>query len=195
MLVADKGAGGSMISCKEAKESRSMDDELEIEDMFVLDTSVIIDDPDIFFNLGRKWIIVPTVVIRELDGLKRSSDTKRSGAARKASKTLDNLGYRQDIAFGAITSAGSVVRIFNRHIMIDGLASAADNHIVGSAIRLQIENKHCHVVLITNDRNMRNVSRSYGIQAEQYPLRVGETDSRTMKCVSDVTLFPVRKVA
>jgi predicted ribonuclease YlaK len=89
---------------------------------------VIIDDPDVILNLGHKWVIVPTAVIRELDGLKLSTDLKKAGAARKASRTLANLGYRQNIAFGAITSAGSVVRILNRFMTVDGLASAADNY-------------------------------------------------------------------
>ena len=126
-----------MNSHEETKEAISMDDELEVEDVFVLDTCVILEDPDIFFNLGEKWIIVPAAVISELDGLKRSSDSKKAGAARKASRTLDNLSYRQNIAFGAITSAGSVVRIFNRYETVYDLASWADNRIVGAAVRLK----------------------------------------------------------
>ena len=41
-----------MISYKEANEAISMNDELEMEDVFVLDTSVIIDDPDVFLIWG-----------------------------------------------------------------------------------------------------------------------------------------------
>ena len=184
-----------MISKKEQWRTSSVNDELEMEDVFVVDTSVIIDDPNIFFNLGRKWIIVPTAVIRELDGLKLSTDSKKAGAARRASKTLDNMGYRQDISFGAITSAGSVVRILNQFMKVDGLASAADNRIVGSAIRLQMENKHYNVVLMTNDRNMRNITRSYGIRAERYPFRVDVTNNGIMNGISDVGLASNRKVA
>jgi PhoH-like ATPase len=172
-----------------------MDDELEMEDAYVVDTSVIIDDPNVFFKLGQKWIIVPTAVIRELDGLKLSSNAKKAGAARKASRTLDKLGYDQNIAFGALTSTGSVVRIFNRHITVDGLDSVADNRIVGSAIKLQMENKHYSVVLITNDHNMRSVTRSYGIRAEQYPLRINEHDHGIKSEVSDAALSSKRKVA
>ena len=172
-----------------------MDDELEMEDVFVVDTSVIIDDPDVFINLGSKWVIVPTAVIRELDGLKLNADLKKAGAARKASRTLDNLGYAQNIAIGAITSAGSAVRIFNRFMKVDDLASSADNRIVGSAIRLQMDNKHYNVVLITNDRNMRNVARSYGIRAEGYPLRVDVTDNEITNGISDVELASNRKAA
>ena len=158
-----------MNSYKNTKEVLSMDDELDKEDVFVVDTSVIIDDPDVFFALGQKWIIVPTAVIGELDGLKRSRDSKKASAAKRASRTLDDLGYRQNIAFGAITSAGSVVRIFNRYATVDDLESSADNRIVGAAVRLKEENEHYNVVLITNDINMRNVTRAYGVKAENYP--------------------------
>jgi len=171
-----------------------VDDE-EMEDVFVLDSSVIIEDPDVFFNLGRKWVIVPTAVIRELDGLKRSTDSKKAGAARRASRTLDDLGYRQNIASGAITSTGSVVRIVNQFMKVDDLATSADNRIVGSAIRLQMENKHYNVVLITNDRNMRSVARSYGIRSEQYPFRVDVTDSGIINIISDGGRASNRKVA
>ena len=158
-----------MISNEEAREANSMNDELEMEDVYVVDTSVTINDPDVFFNLGRKWVIVPTAVILELDGLKRHADSKKAGAARRAARTLDNLGYGQNIAFGAITSAGSIVRIFNRYEKVTDLESSADNRIVGAAVRLKSENKHYNVVLVTADINMRNVTRAYGIEARNYP--------------------------
>jgi hypothetical protein len=63
-----------------------------MEDVFVVDTSVIIKDPDVFFNLGRKWIIVSTAAIKELGGLKWSTDSKKAGAAKRASRTRDDLG-------------------------------------------------------------------------------------------------------
>jgi predicted ribonuclease YlaK len=140
-------------------------------------------------------VLVPTAVIGELDGLKRSTDSKKAGATRTASRTLDYLGYSQNIAFGAITSAGSVVRILNRFMKVDDLASSADNRIVGSAIRLQMENKHYNVVLITNDRNMRSIARSYGIRSERYPLRIDVADNGIMNGISDVALASNRKVA
>lgn len=47
----------------------------------------------------------------------------RSTAARKVSRILDRLGSNQDIASGAKTSTGSVIRICHRHVMIDDLSS------------------------------------------------------------------------
>lgn len=33
-------------------------------DVYVVDTSVLIDDPDIFYKLGNNQIIIPTAMIR-----------------------------------------------------------------------------------------------------------------------------------
>jgi PhoH-like ATPase len=169
-----------MMTCKEANWEIRLDEDLEMENVVVVDTSVVMADPGIFYHLGRKWIIVPIAVLGELDGLKKSTDPKKSKAARKASRTLDMLGYRQDIAVGSITEAGSVVRIFSRYTPVDDLSSAADNRIVGAAIRLKEENEHYDILMLTNDRNMRNVARSYGIMSEGYPLRSASRNDRRL---------------
>jgi len=158
-----------MNSYKKARENSSIDDELETENVFVVDTSAVISDPDIFFNLGRHRIIVPTAVIKELNGLRRSTVSRKASAAKRASRTLDDLGYRQNMAFGALTPVGSSVRIFNRYMTVNELKGWADNRIVGAALKLKKENRHYNVVLVTNDRDMQNVTISYGIQAENYP--------------------------
>ena len=37
--------------------------------IFVIDTSVLIEDPDVLFKLGGNEIVIPTAVLKELDGL------------------------------------------------------------------------------------------------------------------------------
>jgi PhoH-like ATPase len=136
---------------------------------YVLDTCVLIDDPDIFYKLGKSQIVIPSAVIKELDGLKRSWDPDRAKPARQVTRILDRLSRRQDIKLGAITSAGSIVRIYSSHAVIDDLASGADNRIVGTAIQLKQDTVD-YVILVTHDGNMRNIARSYGVAAESYPL-------------------------
>lgn len=147
--------------------------------IFVIDTSVLIEDPDVFYKLGGNEIIVPTAVIKELDGLKRhpDPDEHRAKAARQVTRTLDMLGSYQDISTGARTSAGSIVRIYNQYQVIDDLASSADNRIVGTAIKLKEEGTG-RVILVSTDGNMRNVTRSYKIKAENYPFYLGDSVDR-----------------
>ena len=141
----------------------------EQEDVYVLDTSVLINDPNILCKLRRTRIFVPTAAIREIDGLKRSLNSKKSGAAKKVSRTLNTLGCREYAAFGAITSAGSQVKIFFKYKRVCDLHSRGDNQILGSALKLQEENLHYHVILLSNDRKLRSVTKAYGLEARQYP--------------------------
>ena len=150
--------------------SSSLDEELEMENVYVIDTSVIITDPAVFSKLGRHRIIVPIAVKKELNGLRLSTVTRKADAAAKASQTLADLGRRQNIAFGVITPEGAFVRIFKRYVLVSELEGWADNRIVGAALKLREENKYYNVVLLTNDRKMRHITRSYGIRAEEYPL-------------------------
>lgn len=166
------------MKCKEVNKAISLDEEMGMEYVVIIDTSVVMADPGIFYHLGRQRIIIPIAVLGELDGLKKSTDPKKSKAARKASRTLDMLGHRQNIAVGAITAAGSVVRIFKGYAPVDHLASVADNRIVGAALGLQQENVHYNILLLTNDRNMRSVARAYGILSEQYPLETAHRNDR-----------------
>ncbi len=138
--------------------------------IYVLDTSVVIEDPDVFYKLGDGDIVLPIAVIREMDGLKRNPDPDdpRAKASRKVARLLDRLGSYQNISTGVRTSTGFTVRICCRYSIIDDLASSADNRIVGTAIRLKEETDDT-VILISTDGNMRNVTRAYGIQAENYP--------------------------
>lgn len=171
---------------------------------YVLDTSVLITDPDVFSKLGESQLIIPTASIKELDGLKKNPDPDepRAKAARKVARILDRLGDYQDISVGAKTSWGTTVKICNRYRLIDDLASNADNRIVGTAIRLRDETQS-NVVLLSTDANMRNIARSYGIRAENYPLFLGEQCNRPKERLLDrsshlpdekVIYFPRRKL-
>jgi PhoH-like ATPase len=154
------------------KQSRQngLDKELELENVYVIDTSVVINDPDVFSKLGRHRIIVPIAVRKELNGLKLSTVTRKADAAAKASQTLDDLGYCQDLNFGVITPAGAFVRVFKRYMPVSKLDGWADNRVVGAALKLREENKHYNVVLLSNDHKMLRITRTYGIQAEEYPI-------------------------
>jgi predicted ribonuclease YlaK len=146
---------------------------------YVLDTSVLIEDPDVFYKLGDGDIVLSTAVIKEIDGLKKNPDDVRAKAARKVARTLDRIGSYGDISRGARTFTGSRVMITPEYTEIDALASNADNRIVGTAVRLQKEAGN-EVILVSTDGNMRNVTRSYGITAENYPPGLNEANDKPM---------------
>jgi len=65
--------------------------------IYVLDTSVVIEDPDVFFKLGDGDIVLPTAVIKEIVGLKRNPDPDdpRAKTSRKVARLLYIIASRQ----------------------------------------------------------------------------------------------------
>lgn len=129
----------------------------------MLDTTVAIENPDIIYSSGQSDWVIPMAVLREIDGLKNSEKELVAKAARQLARTLDRLGSYGDLAAGVKLSTGSVLRIVTEHDQVDGLASDADNRIVGTALKLKKEGEN--IVLLTTDTNMRTVARAYGVKA------------------------------
>lgn len=134
---------------------------------YVLDTSIMIYDPEIMYRLGDSRIVLPAAVVKELDGLKNSPYRNTGRAARKAARILDMLGIYGNLAEGVELHTGGSVLLYHEYEAIDDLASAVDNRVVGAAIRLK--RKWGDVVLLTMDSNMRTVSRAHGVRADFYP--------------------------
>jgi uncharacterized membrane protein YhaH (DUF805 family) len=138
---------------------------MEKKKTYVLDTTVLIFDPDIFYKLGDVDIVLPLAAIKELDGLKKSDMEHTAQAARKIARTLDRWGSYADLVAGVKLPTNAKVYIYTDYDNIDGLESQADNKIVGAASKIKRE-KDTDVILVTTDTNMRTVARAYGIKAE-----------------------------
>jgi rRNA-processing protein FCF1 len=143
---------------------------------YVLDTTEVLYDSDIFYRLKGR-IVVPTAVLKELDGLKRG-EGNTALSARKVARTLDVLGgygdcgAHGDLVSGVRVSTGGTVVVYPFFETIDDLDSEEDNRIVGAAIRLKRAGED--VVLLTLDTNMRTVARAYGIKVRPYPAHMGK---------------------
>ncbi|MGO9611739.1 MAG: PIN domain-containing protein, partial [Dissulfurispiraceae bacterium] len=59
---------------------------------YVLDTTVLLYEPNLMYKLRDNVIVIPAVVIREMDGLKRNQNENTAQAARQVARTLDLLG-------------------------------------------------------------------------------------------------------
>lgn len=141
---------------------------MEKKKTYVLDTTVLIYDPDIFYKLGDADIVVPLAAIKELDGLKKSDMELAAQAARKIARTLDRWGSYTDLVAGAKLPTNARVYIYTDYDNVDGLESQADNKIVGAALKIKRE-KDIDVILVTTDTNMRTIAGAYGIKAEYMP--------------------------
>jgi rRNA-processing protein FCF1 len=119
---------------------------------YVLDTSALINYPDIISTIKRHNVVIPGAVIRQLDYLKDSDDKSAAWCSRMASQSIEKYQRMKNVT------------ITRDMVKVNMLNSGADNQIVGTGIWLK-NNGH-NVCLLSTDRNMRIAARTYGIEAE-----------------------------
>lgn len=144
---------------------------------FVVDTSVLLHDPEAISTLAKdpeNFVVVPLGVLEELDQAKRDSGEKGFNA-RQIARMLDDL--RQD----GQRSLKSGVRIGpNRGIVIvdhDGngikdlspdLEDSNDNKVLVIARKWQVSKTERPITIVTKDINMRLKADALGIPANDY---------------------------
>ena len=139
--------------------------------IFVLDTNVLISDPKAIFNFDEHDIVVPIVVIEELDKFKK--DMNQVGlAARAFARHIEELRQQGSLLDGVQLPSGGSIRIdITGEFELPGakLASGyADNVILCAAYKITKDNPDREVVLVSKDVNLRIKADVYGIKAENY---------------------------
>jgi PhoH-like ATPase len=135
---------------------------------FILDTNVLIHDPDAMFSFQDNQVIIPMTVIEELDGFKRLND-ERGRSARMISRQLDMLRTKGKLSTGVPLKNGGSLRIELEHKMdlpSELLVSKADHHILSMALYHQSKGEK--VAFITKDINLRIKAEALGIDAQDY---------------------------
>lgn len=136
---------------------------------FIIDTNVFIDDPDCIFRMGDNDIIVPDVVIEELDHFK-SEESDRGCNVRHATRNLDMLCQKGSLVNGIPLGEGKgAIRLAFTPLAGDKQQSSFpltldnnDNRI----IYLCRENPGS--IIITKDINLRVRANSLGLKSETY---------------------------
>ena len=158
--------------------------------LYVLDTNVLIHDPNALLNFEEHHVAIPMTVLEELDKLK---DGKQSVAAecRQAIRLIDKtLG---EASPADVESGVPIMRVTGNtkgflSILMDKRPEPSnllpqnlnDNIIINQLIDLHTRNPNLSVVLVTKDINMRLKARACGIAAEDYS---------TDQLVDDVSLL------
>ncbi|WAH57862.1 PhoH family protein [Pseudomonas silvicola] len=158
--------------------------------LYVLDTNVLIHDPNALLNFEEHHVAIPMTVLEELDKLKSG---KQSVAAecRQAIRLIDQtLGDASpaDVELGVPIQRGKgAPKGFLSILMTKGgppttvlPGNLNDNIIINQLVDLHERKKDWDVVLVTKDINMRLKARACGIAAEDYS---------TDQLVDDVSLL------
>ena len=139
---------------------------------YVIDTNVMIHDPDFMYKFSDNNVIIPILCIEELDNLK-----KREGLvgfnARHVAKELQTLMASGDIAEGIKLNNGGVLRVelnhLNTAILPNGVdMSKNDSRIIAVVINLQEAQPEIPTILVTKDVYMHVKASSLSIKVEDF---------------------------
>jgi len=134
---------------------------------FVLDTSVLLHNPNALFSFADNEVVIPFDVLEELDKFKK--DTNDVGRhARMVIRHLDQLRENGHLAEGVKWNGhGGCIRVAMEHSHVPGLADVVpDNRIISVAYKLKESGKQ--VIFISKDINARIKSDALGINTEDF---------------------------
>ncbi|MBI3927547.1 MAG: PhoH family protein [Armatimonadetes bacterium] len=141
--------------------------------VFLLDTSVLLHRPEAIFSFGEHDVVIPIVVLDELDNFKKGSmEINRN--ARQVIKLFDELREQGPVSQGIKLDTGGSLKVDVDYIrtasqqMPPGFGNNVDNLILATAVGIKKDNPKRKVVLVTKDINMRVKAEALGLLAEDY---------------------------
>ncbi len=137
----------------------------------ILDTNVLLHDPNALLNFENATIIVPLIVIEELDKFKRGMD-EIGKAAREVIRYLDRLKGDVKLTDGIPLENGGYLRVYiinrNTPVLPAGLDSKVkDNYILKTALQVKEDHK-ANVLLVTKDANLRIKADALNLETADY---------------------------
>ena len=138
---------------------------------YILDTNVLLHDPESLFAFEDNYIVLPLSVIEELDRIKRRGDEVGRNA-RDVSRRLDDLRLTGRLSEGVDLPNGGSIRIELNGIktfdLLNGVdLNNADNRILALAYHL-MNSANGSVVLVTKDLNLRIKADVLGLSTEDF---------------------------
>lgn len=158
--------------------------------IYILDTNVLIHDPNALQRFDEHDVVLPIVVLEEMDHVKKGLD-ELARNVREVSRQLDELSEGcEDLKKGCLLPGGG--RLFfelshrSMELLPDALAnSSADNRIIAVTMSVQQEHQGRQVVLVSKDINLRVKARALGLITEDYS---------SDRVVSDLSVLPSGKI-
>ncbi|MDD2731452.1 MAG: PhoH family protein [Candidatus Portnoybacteria bacterium] len=168
--------------------------------VYILDTNVLIHDPESPKNFQDNTVVLPLTVMEELDNLKdRPGDTGLN--ARIAARWLDSVTDQKDVFKNGIKTNGGGIILFDsdgdnqgmKRLVKKGLDNKNDNRLILTAQNWKEKKQHQKVALVTKDINLRVKARAMGVVAEDY--RNDKKISRIDDLYSGLAKLPVSQEA
>ena len=141
---------------------------------FILDTNVLLHDPNAIYKFEEHEVLIPIVVVEEIDKFKRDQ-TEVGRNARTVSRILDREREKGSLSKGVSLKGRGQLKVVieskDVHIAhpFGAVVSSNDNWILGVALHFAKNGgKDRRCVLVTKDTNLRIKADALGILAEDY---------------------------
>jgi PhoH-like ATPase len=133
---------------------------------FVIDTNVLLHNPNALFAFADNHVVIPMMVLEELDKFK-SANNELGSNSREVARCLDRLRATGSLGDGVSTPQGGSIQVMIPYDEIVGmLPGVNDNRILGCAQRLKREGRN--VFFISKDINARVKADALGIPSEDF---------------------------
>lgn len=137
---------------------------------YVLDTSVLLSDPNAIHRFAEHSVVLPVVVITELEA--KRHDPEIGYFARQALRNLDDLRIAHErLDFPIAIGDGGSIRVELNHTSTAVLPSGlnlGDNDSRILAVALNLANDGLGVTVVSKDLPLRVKAASVGLLAEEY---------------------------
>jgi PhoH-like ATPase len=146
---------------------------LTVKKNYILDTNVLLHDPQSLLSFQENNVLLPIEVIEEIDRFKRES-TELGQNARAVSRMLDGFRGAGRLSEGVGLPNGGQLRIVfqkakaarNGHTVFS--TDSVDNRILSLAFGIKKAQPKGQTVLVSKDINLRIKADALGLLAEDY---------------------------
>lgn len=151
--------------------------------IYVLDTNVLLSDPQAIYAFGEAEVVIPGVVIEEIDAKKYGFDGTAHNA-RQIARQLDVLRSGGSLKDPIPLENNGTLRVELNHRSLDCLRDNFpeinnDNRLLAVALNIQREEQEKtparEVVLVSQDAMVRIKADALGLAAEDYLVLTQET--------------------
>ncbi|MDX2051843.1 MAG: PhoH family protein [Polyangiaceae bacterium] len=139
---------------------------------FILDTNVLLHDPNAIFKFEENDLVIPIYVIEEIDTFKRESN-ERGRNARAVSRVIDAQRSKGSLSAGVpIGDQGGTLRVYvparRPEVTMALRPSSGDHAILQAALELRDQSPEQPTIFVTMDVNLRIRADAFGLVTEVY---------------------------
>jgi PhoH-like ATPase len=151
---------------------------------YILDTNILLFDPQSLFHYGGDEVILTLEVIEEIDTFKHDPN-ERGRSSRTVAHLIDELRRRGSVGAGVPMDNGGRLRVLCRvppgedgtETFRGRLESRVGNSILNAAMFLRRTDPHIPVTIVTKNVNLRVRADVFEIEArDDHPERLVDTD-------------------